>query len=329
MLENLGKLERIEDLRTVWENEARDFTPWLKDNINQLADVLGLDIQSVESEAPVGDFSVDLVGEEPGSARPVVIENQLERTNHDHLGKLLTYSAGKSGSVIIWIAKEIRPEHRQALDWLNTATQGNIDFFGVEIELIKIGNSPIAPHFKPVVLPKNLVPSSSASGRRPSEIGQLYRVFFQDLLEKIKRTRPGVTRATRATYQNWLVTPSGKSGFSFNLGFFWRGNDRGFNIEVYIDSGDNERNKRFFDSLSDSSEGIEQELGATLSWQRLEHARACRVALIWEKPVNVTDPPETLEELKVWAHDSYFRFRDVMAPYLENLPSGFEPNDLP
>ena len=128
MVENLEQLQRIDDLHSVWHNEAADFTPWLQQNINLLSETLGLDIQSVRREVAVGSFSVDLVGEEPGSGRAVIIENQLERTNHDHLGKLLTYSAGKNGGVIIWVSREIRAEHRNALDWLNNVTQGNIDF---------------------------------------------------------------------------------------------------------------------------------------------------------------------------------------------------------
>ena len=155
MVEQLGKLTRL-DPHSVWRSEAAEFTPWLQDNIDLLATALGMDIQLVEREVAVGDVSADLVGEEPGSSRVVIIENQLERTNHDHLGKLLTYAAGKDGGVIIWVSPEIRPEHRDALDWLNRATQGTVDFFGVELELLQIEGSPLkAPNFKVVVAPKS------------------------------------------------------------------------------------------------------------------------------------------------------------------------------
>lgn len=117
MTENLGRLERVEDLRSVWSSEAADFTPWLQNNIDVLSEALNLDIQLVDREVAVGDFSVDLVGEEPGSSRPVIIENQLERTNHDHLGKLLTYSAGKNGGVIIWVAKQNRLGRNTETHW--------------------------------------------------------------------------------------------------------------------------------------------------------------------------------------------------------------------
>ena len=148
MVEELSKLVKVNP-REIWANEASNFTPWLRENIESLAEAVGIEIQDVESEVSVGEFSVDLVGEEPGQSRPVIIENQLERTNHTHLGQLLTYAAGKDGGVIIWVSPEIRPEHKKALEWLNDATRGNLDFFGVELEVLQIQGSNLkAPNFK-------------------------------------------------------------------------------------------------------------------------------------------------------------------------------------
>lgn len=321
MVENLGRLERIEDLHSVWHNEATDFTPWLQQNIDLLSETLGLDIQLVEREVAVGAFSVDLVGEEPGSGRTVIIENQLGRTDHDHLGKLLTYSAGKSGGVIIWVAKEIRAEHRSALDWLNNATQGNIDFFGVEMELLKIGESPAAPNFKVVVAPTaSEATVGTNGGRAPSEREQRYRDFFADMLVRIKARPPRVTNATKVGYQSWFTTPSGKGGFTFGLAFV-RGQK--FQIELYIDMGKRWPNKQAFDEISLGEVAINEELGVTLDWQRLENRRASRVAWYWDQPVTIMESPTKIEELKTWAVGNYFRFRDVMSPYLENLPTTF------
>ncbi len=210
MVDDLGRIERIDNLRSVWQNEATDFTPWLQQNIDLLSEALGLDIQLMESEVSVGDFSVDLVGEEPSSGRPVIIENELERTNHDHLGKLLTYSAGKNGGVIIWVAKDIRPEHQAALDWLNNATQGNIDFFGVELELLQIqgsqGLSATAPNFKVVVkvvvAPKNVGPTALP---QDNERGRRYQAFFQDVLDRLKNRKPGVIKTSKVGMRSWLT----------------------------------------------------------------------------------------------------------------------------
>ena len=140
---NLGILEEIKDLRTVWPHEAADFTPWLSedDNIALLADAVGIDITVDETESLVGDFHVDLSASETGTERKIIIENQLEDTNHDHLGKLITYASGKSADVIIWVVKRAREEHKAAIEWLNYHTDEKIGFFLCEIKLYRIGDS--------------------------------------------------------------------------------------------------------------------------------------------------------------------------------------------
>ena len=125
---DLGKLEKV-PVRSVWKHEAHDFTPWLAKNLNELAEALGLDldVEQAEEEAPVGTFSLDILVRDVDGGRPVIIENQLEKTDHDHLGKLLTYAAGYNAGVIVWITGEFTDEHRAALDWLNQET-GELDF---------------------------------------------------------------------------------------------------------------------------------------------------------------------------------------------------------
>ncbi|MEW6049370.1 MAG: hypothetical protein AB1609_23345 [Bacillota bacterium] len=123
MATELGTLTEV-DLRRVWSDEARDSTPWLKENIERLNQVLGLDIEITERKGPVGPFAVDLVGKDLGSGHTVIIENQLEPTDHTHLGQLLTYAAGRGAKTVIWISPQFRDEHRQALDWLNEHSAG-------------------------------------------------------------------------------------------------------------------------------------------------------------------------------------------------------------
>ena len=132
----LGKLKEIKDLRKVWAHEALDFTPWLaeEENLSELADAVGLEITLDETESSVGDFSVDIFAKETGTDRKIIIENQLEDTNHDHLGKLITYASGKDAEIIIWVVKRAREEHRSAVEWLNNHTDENIGFFLVEIK---------------------------------------------------------------------------------------------------------------------------------------------------------------------------------------------------
>lgn len=153
----LGKMKRIDDLRKVWPNEATNFTKWLaeEENLEELGKAVGIDIDLEERESSVGSFNVDLYATESGSGRKIIIENQLEDTNHDHLGKLITYASGKGAEVVIWIVKRARDEHRQAIEWLNQHTDSNIGFFLVEIELWQINDSLLAPKFNVVEKPND------------------------------------------------------------------------------------------------------------------------------------------------------------------------------
>ena len=151
----LGKLEQITDLRSVWKHEAKDFTPWLakEENLEILSEAVGIDIVVEEQESNVGDFSVDLFATEEGTGRRIIIENQIEETNHDHLGKIITYASGKEAEVIIWIVRKARDEHKQAIEWLNQHTDDKFEFFLIEIELWKINDSEPAPKFNIVERP--------------------------------------------------------------------------------------------------------------------------------------------------------------------------------
>lgn len=172
---NLAKLEEIKDLRTVWPNEASDFTPWLaeEENIEILASTLGIEITVGETESSVGDFNADIFGYETGTDRKVVIENQLEDSNHDHLGKLITYASGKSASVIIWLVKRAREEHRAAIEWLNNHTDDDMGFFLCEIKLYRIGNS--APAVKFEIIEKPNVWAKEAKKSEPVSLSQQQR----------------------------------------------------------------------------------------------------------------------------------------------------------
>lgn len=153
----LGKIKRINDLRSVWQHETKDFSKWLAQecNLQQLSDAIGIDIVLEECESSVGSFNVDLYAIEESAERRIIIENQLEDTNHDHLGKLITYASGKGAEVIVWIVKRARDEHRQAIEWLNQNTGVKIGFFLVEIELWQIDDSAIAPKFNVVERPND------------------------------------------------------------------------------------------------------------------------------------------------------------------------------
>lgn len=152
---NLGTLKEITDLRSIWPHEALNFTPWVAENVELLADAVGFDITVDETESSVGDFNVDIYASETGTDRKIIIENQLEDTDHDHLGKLITYASGKDADVVIWVVKHAREEHKAAVEWLNNHTDDKIGFFLCEIKLFQIGDSDIAPSFTVVERPND------------------------------------------------------------------------------------------------------------------------------------------------------------------------------
>ena len=151
---DLGTLSKL-DPRESWPNEAQDFTPWLAEHLDMLGETLQMDLELVDRENAIGDFAADIVARDLGADRIVVIENQLEPTNHRHLGQLITYAAGLDAGAVIWISTEIRDEHRQALDWLNRHAESATQFFGVVVELLRIDDSKPAPSFRPVAFPNN------------------------------------------------------------------------------------------------------------------------------------------------------------------------------
>lgn len=154
---NLGKLEKITNLREVWKNEATDFTKWLvkENNIKLLSEELGFNITVDKTEASTGRYNVDIKAHEEETDKTIIIENQLEMTNHDHLGKVIVYSAGFDADIQIWVVKDVRDEHKQAVDWLNEHSDEHINIFLVQIELWKIGDSLIAPKFQIISKPNN------------------------------------------------------------------------------------------------------------------------------------------------------------------------------
>ncbi len=305
MTPEFDNIEKV-DPRSIWSHEAHDFTPWLAENIDRLGEAIGIDLELVTREAEVGGFSLDILAKDLGRNSNVIIENQLASTDHDHLGKLLTYASGYDADVILWVATEIREEHRQALDWLNQRTDAKTDFFGVTIEIIKIGNSKPALQFKVAVSPNEWQKNrKKESSTQVSERSELYRTYFQELIDEL-REKHKFTSARKGQPQNWYSFSSGRRSFNYSHSFANKGNVR---VEIYIDSGDLEDNKIRFDQLLGNREAIEFELGETLTWERLDSKRACRVAVYREGSIESSS--EELQALRDWAIQRLLRFKQV------------------
>ena len=314
---NLGSIERV-DLRQVWPNEAQDFTPWLVNNIDKLGDALGLDLEVQSSEAPVGPFSLDILARDLGGNRPVIVENQLGPTDHDHLGKLLTYAAGYDAYAVVWLTREFRDEHRQALDWLNQRTDENTEFFGVVVEAWRIDDSRPAPYFNLVAMPNDwqkqtVKVGQNATAGGDSERMERYRLFFQNLID-ILREKHQFTNARKGQPQSWYTFSSGYSGISYGANFNRGGMAR---VEVYIDRTDRDWNELMFNQLIEREERVESDLGESLEWEPLERRRACRISI--RRSGSIYDDPETLEEMQEWMVERLLTLKRVFGPHLAEL----------
>lgn len=308
-----GILKKV-SLRTLWPHEALDFTPWLAKNLDVLSEKLGMDLELQLQEAPVGTFSLDLLAHDLGTDRTVVIENQIEQTDHDHLGKLITYAAGHNASVAVWIAASFREEHRQALDWLNQRADTSTEYFGVVLEAIQIDDSRPACNFRLVSFPNDWRKHAISTGTsKPSARGESYRIFFQGLIDNL-REKHAFTQARKAQAQSWYTFTSGIRGASFGFSFAMGGRAR---VEIYIDREDADWNKWLFDALIQQRVDIESNLDALLSWERLDDKRASRIACY--RDASIEDSHASLVELEAWAIQQLLNFRKVFKPKISAL----------
>lgn len=273
-MSSLGRITRIEDLRSIWPHEARDFSKWLakEENLTLLSDEIGIDIVLEELESAVGDFSVDLYAREEGSSRRIIIENQLEDTNHDHLGKIITYASGKGAEVIIWIVKHARDEHRQAIEWLNQHTDENIGFFLVEIELWRINDSVPAPKFNVVERPNDWAKTVKAAGGL-SETKKLQYEFWQAFCQYAFGKADFAQQFSRrkALPQHWYDLSIGSS--ACHVGLTVNTVKKTIGAEIYIDD-----DKALFEKYKSRKQEIEAELNTELIWRVA--AKACRILAV-------------------------------------------------
>lgn len=269
----LGKLERV-DLRAIWESEAQDFTPWLakEETLVVLGQTIGMELELVGQEHFVGPYRADVLCKDTISHGVVLIENQLGKTDHGHLGQILTYAAGTGAKTVVWIAARFTDEHRAALDWLNEITGEGFGFFALEIELWRIGDSPAAPKFNVVVQPNEWRRTGKLIGERDA----LYLRYWTAFREYIERTRRGGLRPPRPIAGYWVNFPLGRSGFTLSATASVE--KRRIGAEVYIlpDAMDA---KEAFRRLQEDKGAIEAETRFPLDWQELPEAKGSRIAV--------------------------------------------------
>lgn len=316
MASQLGRLERV-DLREVWKTEASDFTPWLaqEQNIELLGETIGIDLEVEAQEKNVGPFRADILCKDTLTDSWVLIENQLERTDHTHLGQLLTYAAGLNVVTIVWIAERFTDEHRAALDWLNEITDGRFNFFGLEVELWRIGDSPLAPKFNIASKPNDW---TNTVGRAATQIQtedltetkqlQLeYWTVFRDYVSETSKT----LKSQKPLPQHWTNFAIGRSYFHMSaLVNTW---ERKIGVVLTL-SGPHA--KAHFQMLYADKEAIEAEVGCELEWRQNPDKKESG---IWLRTDLDPTKRETWPEQHRWLLDKLETFRKVFAPRVKTL----------
>lgn len=309
----IGKLERV-DLRELWKHEARGFSAWLADNLESLSGALGLQLTTAEREVCAGDFDCDLVAEDERSER-VIIENQLEASNHDHLGKLITYLTNLEAKRAIWICKTARPEHVRAIAWLNETTPDDVAFYLVQLEAYRIGASDPAPLFTMIVGPSA---EQKDLGRQKKELAQRHILrlrFWEGLLGRAKQAGLMTHSGRSPSRDVWLTGPTGKAGLSYTYRIWMKEQAC---IDFYIDTNDQATNDSIFDRLLQSKASIEASFGAPLDWERVDGQRHSRVRFVLHNGGLLSDESEwpRIQDAMI---DAMARLVKTMKPLLPTL----------
>lgn len=315
----LGRLEQV-DLRNVWLSESGDFTPWLAEepNISLLADTLGMDLEVEAQEKSVGPYRADIVCKDTTDGSMVLIENQLEKTDHTHLGQLMTYAAGLDAVTIVWIAERFTDEHRAALDWLNEITGEKVSFFGLEIELWKIGTSPIAPKFNVVSKPNDWIKGGgggSRGGAVVTETKQLQQDYWRDFRELLAERKSSL-KPQKAHPQHWLTVSIGRR--NFHMSALINNSGERIGVELYLQGSDA---KKHFKQLETEKAKIEQQIGQPLDWRELPTKEASRI-LLMRADSSIKDSTQWPEQHN-WLADHLEKFNSVFRPLIQSLPASY------
>ncbi len=305
----LGKMQEV-DIRKVWAHEQYDFSKWLaaEENINELGNILNLSLTDVQTEQFVGGYRCDIICKDEITGKSVLIENQLEQTNHDHLGKIITYASGLNASVVVWIVSEAREEHASAIEWLNNHTDDDLAFFLIEIHAYTIGESDPAPMFKIIEQPNDFARSVKAATIKGelSETQQKRQEFwtlFNDVLDQ--RGKPFNKR--KATTDHWYSVAIGSSQCYISIDLVNK--EHKIRVGLWVPN-----NKEFFDSLQSHKNEIEQTIGFELDWDRLDGKKASVVCITI--PGLNFNKQDNYHELMNKTIDMVLSFRSAFKPYI-------------
>lgn len=309
---NLGMIELL-NLRDLWKHEERDFTPWLAKNIDHLSAILGIQIVVDHTEHKVGGYELDILGHVEENDAVVIIENQLYATDHSHLGQLITYAAGLNAAIVIWIASEVRDEHRLAIEWLNGHSDQKTSFFLVRPEVFRIDNSNPAIRFQLEAFPSEFERRlKSIVNHEDAPRHEFRRKFWENLLQYLANNGHAWAKGRNTTKDSWISSAVGKSGVSANVSMAQASRIR---VEIYCT---NDSDKQLFEAVSLHKNAVESRFpGEVISWERLDDALASRIAVYhpYDKE-QVADETPYRKELFQWISKNLGEFRSIAKQYL-------------
>ena len=306
-----------ENVRDHWAHEERDFSKWLADEIGTedpsgLENTLGLDLEVIELEKRVGTYRVDIVAEATDDGRTVVVENQLEASDHDHLGKTIAYAAGLDADIIVWIAPKFNDEHQDAVQWLNRNSREGVDLFAIRLEVWRIADSPPALRMNPVEKPSEWKTKAQRSSKELTSAKKIQEDLWTAFRDHIDEVDTPLT-PRKPSPQHWYNNPIGKSGFTLRFA----ANTRENRIYAGLLIRDDEQ---AYLELETEKEQIEEEIGTSLHWIEPEETRAgkFRSKIQVRKDVNLTEG-EDWEESVDWLLDFGERFYDAFHDRIQQL----------
>ncbi|RXK50095.1 DUF4268 domain-containing protein [Halorientalis pallida] len=306
-----------QEVREYWEHEAQEFTPWIAseiraEDVSELEDSLGLDLEIIEEEKSVGRYNVDILAEVVDDNRNVVIENQLNPSDHDHLGKSIAYASGVDADIIVWISPRFHDEHRDAIQWLNENSREGVDLFAIRLEVWKIGDSEPAVRLNPVAEPSEWKEKAKRSEGELTDTEKLQEEFWTEFRDRIE-DRETPLSARKPNPQHWYNNPIGKTGFE--LAFILNSRDNQLRAELIIRD-----NAEAYRQLIDQSQQIESEFDRELTWHEPEETRAGkeRSRIVVTKSADVTDQDQWDEYLD-WMIEHGEQFHDVFYDRIQRL----------
>ena len=306
-----------QEVREYWEHEAQEFTPWVAseiraEDVSELEDSLGLDLEIIEEEKSVGRYNVDILAEVVDDNRNVVVENQLNPSDHDHLGKSIAYASGVDADIIVWISPRFHDEHRDAIQWLNENSREGVDLFAIRLEVWKIGDSEPAVRLNPVAEPSEWKEKAKRSEGELTDTEKLQEEFWTEFRDRIE-DRETPLSARKPNPQHWYNNPIGKTGFE--LAFILNSRDNELRAELIIRD-----NAEAYRQLIDQSQQIESEFDHELTWHEPEETRAGkeRSRIVVTKPADVTDQ-DRWDEYLDWMIEHGEQFHGVFYDRIQRL----------